>query len=194
MGGVITEEPFLNTFPQMRDANVLGIVIASFELGALFGALSCLDLGDRLGRRMTVILGMVFMIVGGVLQASSFSVAQLTVGRIISGYGLGLQVRAPFGFVLRVAVVSSHIEFQVATIPSWQAECAKGKSRGRWVMIEGGLQTLGVASGQWIGYAFFFSKSDAQFRGPIAIQVQCRENAARRVLYLHWPICSSFLP
>src|SRR3954447_6520979 len=41
-------------------------------------------------------------------------------GRVISGIGL---------------------ELQVATVPSWQSECAKPKSRGCWVMIEGGLQT-----------------------------------------------------
>lgn len=95
----------------MDNASVQGIVIAAFELGALIGALSCLDLGDRLGRRATVFLGMGFMLVGGVLQTSAWNVAQITVGRVISGIGLGLQV---------------------ATVPSWQSECAKPHSRGRW--------------------------------------------------------------
>ena len=98
-------------FPEMKDPNVQGIVIAAFELGALVGALSCLDLGDRLGRRATVWLGMIFMLVGGVLQCAAWHIAQLTVGRVVSGIGLGLQV---------------------ATIPSWQSECAKAHSRGRW--------------------------------------------------------------
>lgn len=118
-GGLVTEDSFKTVFPELNNSGTLGIVIASFELGALFGALACLDLGDRLGRRLTVQLGMVFMLIGGILQTSAWSTAQLTVGRVISGSGLGLQV---------------------ATVPSWQAECAKGKSRGRWVMIEGGLR------------------------------------------------------
>ena len=95
----------------MSNANVQGIVIASFELGALVGALACLDIGDRLGRRLTVWFGMLFMLVGGVLQTSAWAISQLTLGRVISGVGLGLQV---------------------ATVPSWQSECAKAHTRGRW--------------------------------------------------------------
>lgn len=93
-GGLITEESFTSVFPEMNDPSVQGIVIAAFELGALVGALSCLDLGDRLGRRATVWLGMCFMLVGGVLQCSAWSVGQLLVGRVISGIGLGLQVQS----------------------------------------------------------------------------------------------------
>jgi MFS family permease len=109
-GGVITEESFLSVFPELRNPSTLGIVIAAFGLGALVGTLSCLDLGDRLGRHSTVFLGMAFMAVGGTLQTSAWHVAQPTVGRAISGIGLGLQV---------------------ATVPSWQSDCAKPKSRGR---------------------------------------------------------------
>lgn len=111
MGGIITEPAFTSVFPEMNDPNIQGIVIAAFELGALVGALSCLDIGDRLGRRSTVWVGMGFMLVGGSLQCSAWSVAQLSIGRVISGIGLGLQV---------------------ATVPSWQSECAKPHSRGRW--------------------------------------------------------------
>lgn len=95
----------------MNNPSIQGIVIAAFELGALVGALACLDVGDRLGRRATVWFGMVFMLVGGTLQCSAWHVGQLATGRVLSGIGLGLQV---------------------ATVPSWQSECAKPHSRGRW--------------------------------------------------------------
>ncbi|GFF45317.1 hexose carrier protein [Aspergillus lentulus] len=150
MGGLITEESFTSVFPEMTNANIQGIVIASFELGALVGALTCLDLGDRLGRRLTVWFGMFFMLIGGTLQTRAWALSQLTLGRVLSGIGLGLQV---------------------ATVPSWQSECAKAHSRGRWVMIEGGLQTFGVACGQLVGYGFFFVKGQAQWRAPVGIQL-----------------------
>ena len=118
MGGVITEEPFLSVFPETLNATVQGIVIATLELGALAGAIICIFYGDRWGRRGTVFIGMAFMVVGGILQTSAWHIAQMVVGRLLSGIGLGLQV---------------------ATVPAWQSECAKPKSRGRWVMIEGGL-------------------------------------------------------
>lgn len=38
-------------------------------------------------------------------------------------------------------------------------------------MIEGGLQTFGVACGQLIGYGFFFVKGQAQWRVPVGIQL-----------------------
>jgi MFS family permease len=80
-----------NHSPETRSPSTLGIVIAAFELGALVGALSCLGLGDRLGRRSTVSLGMTFMIIGGTLQTSAWHVVQLTVGRVNSVIGLGLR-------------------------------------------------------------------------------------------------------
>ncbi|KAI7554920.1 general substrate transporter [Hortaea werneckii] len=150
MGGLITEESFTSVFPEMNDPSVQGIVIAAFELGALVGALSCLDLGDRLGRRATVWLGMCFMLIGGCLQCSAWKVGQLLTGRVISGIGLGLQV---------------------ATVPAWQSETAKPHSRGRWVMIEGGLQTFGVACGQLVSWGFFYVRGQVQWRAPVGIQL-----------------------
>ena len=89
MGGVITEEPFLSVFPETKDATVQGIVIATLEIGALLGAIICIFQGDKWGRRGTVFTGMSFMLVGGILQASAWHVAQMVVGRLLSGIGLG---------------------------------------------------------------------------------------------------------
>ena len=92
MGALITEEPFLSVFPETKDPSIQGIVIAAFELGAIVGSLACYDIGDRLGRRATVWLGMICMIIGGILQTSAWSIDQLTIGRVISGMGVGFQV------------------------------------------------------------------------------------------------------
>lgn len=62
------------------------------EIGCLIGALSNLWVGDRLGRRRTIILGGVIMIIGAILQATSFSYAQILVARVITGLGNGLNV------------------------------------------------------------------------------------------------------
>ncbi|OKL59645.1 hypothetical protein UA08_05315 [Talaromyces atroroseus] len=64
-----------------------GAVVASFQLGALIGALSCIFFGDLLGRRKTVFLGSVLTIMGNLLQVSSYSLPQFVVGRIILGMG-----------------------------------------------------------------------------------------------------------
>lgn len=59
----------------------------------MFGALSNLWVGDRLGRRKTIVLGGIIMIIGAILQATSFSYAQMVVARIVTGLGNGLNVR-----------------------------------------------------------------------------------------------------
>ena len=62
------------------------------EIGCLIGALSNLWIGDRLGRRRTIVLGGVVMVIGAILQAASFSYAQMLVARVITGLGNGLNV------------------------------------------------------------------------------------------------------
>ena len=79
------------------------------EVGCLFGALSNLWVGDKLGRRKTIVLGGSIMIVGSravcgpfralakfitgaILQTTAFSFAHLIFARIVTGYGNGLIV------------------------------------------------------------------------------------------------------
>lgn len=65
--------------------------------------------GERLGRRWTIGYGCAIMVVGVVLQASSSSRAQMIIGRVVSGMGLG--------------IVNS-------TIPVMQAEFSPKATRG----------------------------------------------------------------
>ena len=62
------------------------------EIGCRIGAWSNLWVGDWLGRRKTIVLGGIIMIIGAILQTTSFSYAQLVVARIITGLGNGLNV------------------------------------------------------------------------------------------------------
>lgn len=59
--------------------------MAVFELGSTIGALSCIVVGDRLGRPKTMLLAGVICTVGVVIQASTYSLAQILVSRIITG-------------------------------------------------------------------------------------------------------------
>lgn len=56
------------------------------------GALSNLWIGDKLGRRRTIVLDGVVMMVGAILQATSYSYAQILVARVVTGLGNGLNV------------------------------------------------------------------------------------------------------
>lgn len=159
----------------MNNASIQGIVIAAFELGALVGALSCLDLGDRLGRRATVWLGMIFMLVGGALQCSAWEVGQLVTGRIISGIGVGLQVRlglVPYAMmtltihgrsplsqhgsrrlrslILGVDGVSSIADIAITRVPNSNPSNDRRRSADLWRGVRAAC-VLGLLLCQWSG-------------------------------------------
>ena len=48
-------------------------------------------LGELLGRRRAIILAMVLISIGAVLQAASFGLAELFLGRVITGLGTGMK-------------------------------------------------------------------------------------------------------
>jgi MFS family permease len=60
------------------NAALLGFLISSYEVGATFGALFTFSLGDRYGRKPCNIGGSVIVLLGAVIQSSSFSVAQVS--------------------------------------------------------------------------------------------------------------------
>lgn len=65
------------------------IITAATTIGAIVGALALGGLADKLGRRWTMAIADVFFTVGAVLIACSYSVAQMIVGRLILGVGVG---------------------------------------------------------------------------------------------------------
>lgn len=99
-----------------HNATIQGVVVATFVLGALVGALSCMKIGNILGRRRTIFLGGVLSLIGEILCSSSFGLAQFIVGRTIIGLGIGILS---------------------ATVPVWQAECSSAANRGKHVVLDG---------------------------------------------------------
>ena len=139
MSGIITEPMFLEVFPQMEPHNKSGaiqsLVVAIYEVGCLIGALGIIWFGDRLGRRRSILLGACIMIIGALIQTASFGMAQLIVGRIVTGIGNGMNT---------------------STIPVYQSEIAPPKTRGFLVLFEGALITLGIVIAYWTNYGFWF--------------------------------------
>lgn len=52
-------------------ANAQGAIVASMPAGSLIGALSVTYLGDKLGRKKTIILAGLFWVIGSILQCAS---------------------------------------------------------------------------------------------------------------------------
>ncbi|KAJ9649369.1 hypothetical protein H2199_000144 [Coniosporium tulheliwenetii] len=127
-------------------------MVASWNIGCFISAILAIWLGDILGRRKTIFVGLFIMGIGEIIQASSYSLGQFIAGRVIAGFGNG---------------------FNTSTIPAWHAECCKAHRKGTVLMISAGSSiALGVALSQWIGFGFaYLEPSSASWRVPIAIQL-----------------------
>ncbi|KAK8241988.1 general substrate transporter [Phyllosticta capitalensis] len=159
LGGLITEDDWNKTFPEIdttnttgavksRHSTIQGLVVATLTLGALVGALSCSYTGDRFGRRHVIFMAGVCSLIGTILEASSFSLAQFIVGRIIMGFGVGNLS---------------------ACVPVWQSETSDAQSRGRHVVLDGLFCILGYVLESWIDLGFYFKTGPVTWRAPIAI-------------------------
>ena len=82
---------------QHTDTYPSGISVAAYNLGCFSGAISTIWLGNYLGRRRAIFLGSSIMIVGAILQCSSFSLAQFIVGRLVTGFGM-LPLELPLSY------------------------------------------------------------------------------------------------
>lgn len=60
----------------------------------------CIWIGNYLGRRKTIFVGSIIMVIGASLQACAYSLPHLIVGRIITGVGNGMNT---------------------STVPTWQS-------------------------------------------------------------------------
>ncbi|KAI9709505.1 MAG: hypothetical protein M1820_003265 [Bogoriella megaspora] len=137
----------LTASQKSHNSQIQGTVVAVYTLGALFGAFSCISFGDKLGRKKTIMLGAVVTCVGSILQCSSFVLAQLIIGRLITGIGFG--------------AIS-------ATAPNWQTECSRAGHRGFVVMLEGLFISGGLAIQAWINFGMSHTKGDVSWRFPLS--------------------------
>jgi MFS family permease len=75
-GGLLGNDNFIKTFDN-PSAMIQGQITATYDLGCFFGALAAMALGGLLGRVRGIWWGCTILTIGGILQASSYSTAQM---------------------------------------------------------------------------------------------------------------------
>lgn len=162
VGGLLSLHDWNHTFPQIdvvdahnaavksHKSTVQGAVVASFTIGAMFGALSCSQFADRIGYRKVIFVAALLTLIGEILQCTSFHVAQFVIGRVILGWGVG-------GLS--------------AIVPVWQSESSTTSKRGQHVVLDGVFILGGYMLEAWVNLGFFEVKSNLalQWRIPLAI-------------------------
>ncbi|KAF7589739.1 hypothetical protein BBP40_003888 [Aspergillus hancockii] len=166
-GGLLTLQSFIKYFPTIaltgpsyeeldaagRSAQSTrqGIVVAAYNLGCFAGSIPTIWVGNWLGRRKTIFLGSFIMVIGALLQCTSYHLPQLIIGRLVTGFGNGMNT---------------------STVPTWQSECCKSNHRGKLVMIEGAMITCGITISYWIDFGLLFTDpSEVAWRFPLAFQI-----------------------
>jgi MFS family permease len=122
-------------------------MVSIYEVGCMFGSIAIILWGDRIGRRMSLVIGGIIVIIGTILQVSSYSRAQFIVGRIVAGLGNGMNT---------------------STLGIYQSETCPAKNRGKVVTCEGIMAIGGVWVSYWLDFGMSYTKSTAQWRFPLA--------------------------
>ncbi|KAL4879959.1 general substrate transporter [Aspergillus karnatakaensis] len=160
LGGLVSLSDWIEHFPRIDthtttgaqksdNATIQGVVIACFTLGALPGCLSCSYTSEKFGRRPVIFLGALLTLIGQILEASSFHLAQLVIGRTILGAGVGMLS---------------------GTVPTWQSECSSSKNRGKHIVLDGLFISLGYALQAWINLGFYqYKTGPVTWRPPVAL-------------------------
>ena len=166
-GGLLTLQSFTKYFPSINtnadhmigwtqseknnQSTRQGIVVAAYNLGCFAGSIPTIWIGNLLGRRKAIFLGSFIMCIGALLQCTSYDLAQLIVGRLVTGFGNGINT---------------------STVPTWQSECCKSHRRGQMVMIEGAMITCGITISYWIDFGLLFADpNEVSWRFPLAFQI-----------------------
>ncbi|KAL2834564.1 general substrate transporter [Aspergillus pseudoustus] len=140
LGGVQETKPFRDAMGNPTGTYIIPMIASSYTLAATVCSLITSVMGMPLGRRGCILLGDILVIVGGSLQASAWSVAQMIVGRVICGFGIGA-------------------EMSITT-----------KERGPEVAIQCIFLVGGCAFAYWVDFGFTRMDNQVSWRFPIGFQ------------------------
>jgi sugar porter (SP) family MFS transporter len=131
------------------NAKLQGIIVSIYDIGCAAGCLFCFLFGERFGRKNMILAGGGVMILGTILLGSSTTLAQLLVGRIVTGVGNG---------------------FNSSTIPMYQSELCRPENRGVLLSMQGTVTIVGLCIAYWLDYGLSFADGGVQWRFPISFQ------------------------
>ncbi|KZP16852.1 general substrate transporter [Athelia psychrophila] len=148
MSGIITNPHFIKYF-NTPSAVKLGTMVAVLELGALTTSIAAGQIGDILGRKGTLFIGAIVFTIGGAIQTFTNGFIVMVIGRIVSGFGVGL----------------------LSTIvPIYQSEVSPPNHRGALACMEFTGNIVGYATSVWTDYFCSYIESDLAWRIPLFLQ------------------------
>ncbi|KLO06147.1 general substrate transporter [Schizopora paradoxa] len=149
MSGVLNNNAYFEVFNHPA-ANPQGAIVASMPAGSFVGSLAVASLADKIGRKKTIILSGWIWVIGSILQCAAQNRGMLVVGRIISGFAVGLAS---------------------TTVPLYQAEITAPAIRGRIVSLQQWSITWGILLQYFVEFGCSYINGTASFRIPWGLQM-----------------------
>ena len=149
MSALLLNDSYLKFF-KLPSTNMQSFITASMSLGSMLGCVLSTFVSEPFGRRASLLVCSFFWCVGAAIQSSAQNRAQLIIGRIISGIGIG---------------------FGSTVAPVYCSEVSPRKRRG---FIGGIFQlcvTIGILVMYYIAFGLGHINGLAAFRIPWAIQI-----------------------
>ncbi|PMD50042.1 general substrate transporter [Hyaloscypha bicolor E] len=154
IGTTLAQPSFLAYFhlDTRKDAlSLISTMNGLFQAGAFFGSLGINVVGDRFGRKMSIIIPSLLVLVSGACLAGSVNVGMFIAFRFFSGMGSW---------------------WLLGSVPVWMSEVAPPKNRGVLVDCHSAALLFGYCAASWIGAGFYFYHPVAnnQWRAPLGFQ------------------------
>jgi MFS family permease len=152
IGSTLAQDSFYDYFALKTRPDGTGLLSAMnglFQAGAFFGALCISWVGDRWGRKWSITIPAMLVVLSGALLAGSVHIGMFLAFRFFSGMG---------SFWL------------LGAIPVWMTEIVPPRNRGLLVDIHSAALLFGYALASWCGFGFFHVKTIDAWRGPLALQ------------------------
>ncbi|KAJ5365537.1 hypothetical protein N7517_008423 [Penicillium concentricum] len=150
LGGVQDTKQYRDALGNPEGTEIIPMIASSYTLAATVMSIVVVVVGMPLGRRNSILLGAVLIFFGGIIQAASYSVAQIIVARVICGFGIALIT---------------------CNVPMYMSEMSiHANERGPEVAINCSSLLAGVALSYWVDFGFTRMSNQLSWRLPIAIQ------------------------
>lgn len=133
-------------------ANLISAFNGVNSAGGILGAAFTAWFANYAGRKRSIQLGCLVLIVGGAISGGAVNPGMLIAGRLIAGLGIGVLI---------------------TVIPLYQSEVSTPQTRGAMTCMHGVMFAVGYSLAAWIGFGCYFSSPNSSFGWRFPMSFQC---------------------
>ncbi|USP77670.1 hypothetical protein yc1106_04944 [Curvularia clavata] len=151
-GGVLGGQRFKDVLGN-PNPTMTGLVTAIYDIGCALGAIVAFVYGEKIGRKRSIMLANLIVVIGAAIQTASFEYWFVSLPRSIQ------------------ATYTDASSISKGKLPILQSETLPARNRGALLVVQSALIIIGVAIASWLCFATLYANSSLQWRFPVACQI-----------------------